>query len=130
MAAQPLAWFEATGLPEDAFQVAPLIHTYRAHQEGIHAGQILPIGEEPSGTSWTGFQSIADGSGYLILYREWNRRGSAHVKLWGLAGKTVRVQCVAGRGASFSDTVDAHGGLTFRLPEPFTFALYRYHVLD
>ena len=130
MAAQPLAWFEATGLPEDAFEIAPLIHTYRAHQGGIHAGQILPIGEEPSGTSWTGFQSISDGSGYLVLYREANRRGSARIKLWGLAGKTVRVRPLAGRGTAFSDVVDAYGGLTFRLPEPFTFALYRYQLFD
>jgi hypothetical protein len=129
MAAQPLAWFEATGLPEEAFDVAPLIRTYRAHQERIHAGQILPIGEEPSGASWTGFQSIGRGGGYLIVYREWNDRGSARFKLWQLAGKGVRAACVAGTGASFSDIVDAHGGLTFRLPEPFTFALYRYEVL-
>jgi len=130
MAAQPLAWFEATGLPEEAFDVAPLIHKYRAHQEQIHSGQILPIGQEPSGTSWTGFQSIGENCGYLLIYREWNDRGSARFRLWQLAGKAVRLACVAGRGAGFTDVVDAHGGLTFRLPEPFTFALYRYQVLE
>ena len=40
---------------------APLIRTYRGHQERIHAGQIFPIGEEPSGTGWTGFQSLPAG---------------------------------------------------------------------
>ena len=87
MMAQPLAWFEATGLPEEAFDIAPLIRTYRAHQERIHAGQIFPIGEEPSGTSWTGFQSLRGDEGYLIVYREHNDRSEARLRLWN-AGRT------------------------------------------
>ena len=131
MAAQPLAWFEATGLPEEAFEVAPLIRAYRAHQERIHAGQIFPIGEEPSGTSWTGFQSISrqGGEGYLLVYRERNDRESAGLELWDLAGQRLRCECVAGHGADFEGAVDAAGTLRVHLPGPFTFALYQYRVL-
>jgi len=128
MAAQPLAWFEATGLPEEAFEIAPMVRTYREHQVRLHAGQILPIGEEPSGTGWTGFQSMEVGSGYLLLYREWNEREEAQVALWGLAGATLRCTLVAGQGADFTAEVGPQGEITAHLPAPFAFALYRYEV--
>jgi alpha-galactosidase len=130
MMAQPLAWFEATGLPEEAFALAPTIAAYKEHQERIHAGRIFPIGEEPSGVSWTGFQSIRDASraGYLAVYREWNDRPSARLQLWDLVGAEVRCRAIAGQGADFADKVGEDGCLAFQLPAPLTFALYEYHV--
>jgi hypothetical protein len=128
--AQPLAWFEATGLPEEAFALAPAIAAYVEHQERIHAGRILPIGEEPSGVSWTGFQSIRDATraGYLALYREWNDRPCARLRLWDVAGNKVRCRAIAGQGADFTGTVGEDGCLAFQLPAPFTFALYEYRM--
>jgi hypothetical protein len=133
MAAQPLAWFEATGLPEQAFEIAPLIHTYRAHQQRIHAGQIWPIGEEPSGSSWTGFQSIgsrmcprSDKEGYLLVYREWNQRPQAQLRVWGLAGQTIEATCIAGKGDDMLAQVGEANEITFALSEPLSFALYAY----
>jgi hypothetical protein len=130
MAAQPLAWFEATGLPEQAFEIAPTIHDYRAHQSKIHAGRIWPIGEEPSGVSWTGFQSIGkqDGKGYFLVYRERNERPRAQLKVWGLAGQIVHTMCIAGQGEDMVSQVNTSGELTFSLPEPLSFALYAYRV--
>lgn len=128
MMAQPLAWFEASNLPPVAFDIAPLIRTYRQHQERIHAGQILPIGDEPDGTTWTGFQSIRDEGGYLLLFREYNQRESADLSLWGLPSRRITCKVVAGHGASFEAETDRAGQLTFRLPGPHTFALYEYAV--
>ena len=127
MMAQPLAWFEATGLPEEAFDIAPLARVYRKHQARIHAGWILPIGEEPNGTSWTGFQSVCDDEGYVVVYRERNQRPDASLRLWNLAKQTLRFTALAGHGDDFTATTDAEeGGVRFALPDPFTFALYRY----
>jgi hypothetical protein len=129
-----LALFEATGLPEEAFEIAPLVQTYRSHQNKIHAGQIWPIGEEPSGTSWTGFQSVEHridpqgDKGYLLLYREWNQRMEAQIKLWGLAGQTIRATSVAGQGKDFVAQAGSSGELWFSLPEPLSFALYSYRT--
>ncbi|MBN1640325.1 MAG: alpha-galactosidase [Anaerolineae bacterium] len=128
MAAQPLAWFEATGLPEEAFAIAPLVRTYRAHQARLHEGLILPVGEEPSGFSWTGFQSLRGDAGYLIVYREWTERAHARLRLWGLAGRQVEATCVAGYGRDFTAQVGADGELEVHLPAPFTFALYAYQA--
>jgi len=128
MMAQPLAWFEATGLPEDAFTAAPLIRTYREHQARIHAGRIFPIGAEPSGVGWTGFQSIRGDSGYLLVFREHNNRHKARLRLWDVGGRTIQGILVAGQGHDFTATADEDGCIEFRLPRPFSFALYTYHV--
>ncbi len=127
MMAQPLGWFEAAYLPEEAFSVAPLITEYRRQQERIHSGQIFPIGEEPSGTGWTGFQSIIDNQhGYLLVFRELNDQAQASLAVWNLAGKRVQCTHVLGHGADFAAMVSCEGKLAVQLPEVFTFALYEY----
>lgn len=73
LAAQPLAWMELTGLdPIATGALTDAIARYRRLQAEWQAGRILPIGDEPDGAAWTGFQSIAPGGcgGLLILYRE------------------------------------------------------------
>lgn len=126
MMAQPLAWFEASSLPEEAFAIAPLIRTYRRHMARIHANPILPIGEEPDGTGWTGFQSVGARSGYILVFREYNERPAAKLRLIGLAGRRIACRAVAGDARDFTATVDTDGRATFHLPQSFSFALYRY----
>jgi len=128
MMAQPLAWFEASGLPEEAFALAPTLKEYRRHQERIHAGRIFPIGEEPLGASWTGFQSVRADGGYVAVYRELNDRPSARVQLWRPPEDKVELRPVIGAGRKFSVTPDADGCLEFALAESFSYALYEYRV--
>lgn len=83
MAGQPLAWFEASNLPEEAFGIRDLMEKYKKVQYDFHQGTILPIGEEPSGRSWTGFQSLCHSkNGYLLIYREDNAREETWVETW------------------------------------------------
>lgn len=126
MMAQPLAWFEGTGLPEAAFALGDLVRDYRAHQLAIHAGQIFPFGEEPSGTGWTGFQSIRGEEGYVLIFREHNERPEALLELWGLADRHLTFEHVLGQGESFDVAADDRGGVTFVLAEAYSFALYSY----
>lgn len=128
MMAQPLAWFEASNLPEEAFELSDVIRVYRQHQEAIHAGRILPIGEEPCGTGWTGFQSCQGDRGYFAIYRELNDRASAALKVWGISGNKVACQAVLGDGDDLQGGVSADGRLELRLPRPLTFVLYEYQV--
>jgi hypothetical protein len=132
MMAQPLAWLEATGMPEGAFADPALIRTYRAHAQRIHAGHILPIGEAPDGTGWTGFQSVAPGgrSGYLLVLREANTRAEARLATLLPPGSTVLLTPVAGHGAPGRLTVSPSGEIPLTLPAPHTFALYAYHLQD
>ncbi len=126
MPAQPLAWFEGSGLPEEAFEAADIIRIYRRHQRRIHSGMIFPIGEEPTGTGWTGFQSIVDeSSGYVLVFREYTRRKSAGLRLRRAEGAEVALTPVLGCGSALrapSETIE------FALPEPLSYALYAYRL--
>ncbi len=130
MMAQPLAWFEAGNLPEEAFSAAPVIAAYRQHQARIHSGRIFPVGQEPSGLGWTGFQSILDHEqGYLLIFREWNEQPQASLRLWNVAGRRLQCDHVTGHGVDFTGVVDAGGALNVQLPAPFSFALWTYRVV-
>lgn len=130
MMAQPLAWFEGTGLPEEAFALKDVLLRYREHALAMHSGLVLPLGDEPSGLGWTGFQSIADArSGYVLIFREDNPRGQRRLALYGgEGGCRYRLTLVVGAGTDQTVTVDSDGRIDFALPQPRSYALYRYMI--
>lgn len=131
IAGQPLAWMEASNLPEEAFETGKLIHRYTEIQEDIHKGTILPVGDEPSGRSWTGFQSIKDSrSGYFIIYHEDNESASAMVKTWLDGGVEVTLEPVMGDGKADKVKADNEGRLCFKLAGMNSFAVYKYLITD
>lgn len=129
MAAQPLAWFEGSGLPNEAMAVKRLISDYKNIQHDFHLGTILPIGDEPSGRSWTGFQSINGKTGYLLIFRENNPNKKAAIKTW-LAEKT-RVKCtpVLGNAKSMTRTIGSDGIIEAELANENDFVMYKYEIL-
>lgn len=129
MAAQPLAWMEASNLPEEAYSTAPLIEKYKEISMDFHEGVILPVGEEPSGMSWTGFQSLtSESEGYMLVFREENDRKSCEVRTWLPEGSSVRLTPVCGSGKAITAKVGPDGSVRFSLPESNSFALYSYIV--
>ncbi len=129
MAGQPLAWMEASNLPEEAFSIKPLVDAYRAVQHDFHSGVILPVGDEPDGRSWTGFQSITgDGEGYLLLYRELNDRPQSSVATWLHEGSEVSLTRVLGNGRDQSVIAGRDGAIPVTLDSPNDFVMYRYTV--
>ncbi|MVM36688.1 alpha-galactosidase [Spirosoma sp. HMF3257] len=131
MMAQPLAWFEATGLPAEAFQTAKLIQTYRTNQTQIHAGNIFPIGDEPSGKGWTGFQSVVtDKEGFLLIFREDSPEAQNVIKTWLPASKRISLQPMVGVGKAIDIVVTKENRLPITLPTVNSFGLYRYKVLN
>lgn len=129
MAAQPLAWFEGSGLPKEAMEVKKLISGYKKIQHDFHLGTILPIGDEPSGRSWTGFQSINGKTGYLLIFRENNPDKKASFKTW-LAEKT-RIKCtpVLGNAKSMTRTIGRDGIIEAELAHENDFVMYKYEIL-
>jgi hypothetical protein len=125
MMAQPLGWFEAQKMGELTEELSPLIKKYREYQADIHRGIILPIGSEPDGTQWTGFQSIHDGYGYLAVYREFNEQQEYKFSLHDLGDCKVKYRCLLGHGKDFI----ADGSPVINLPGKFSFALYRYELI-
>lgn len=137
LAAQPLGWFEAQSLPDDhVATVGPLIRAYLPHQAAFHDGWIRPVGDAPSGTGWTGFQSVTgEDTGYWLVLREWTARNEGTYRLAGLTGRRLRFERVLeGPGAGSMLTFDVvptdHRGETglvsTPLSTPYAFVLYRY----
>ena len=131
MMAQPLAWFEATGLPAEGFQTGKIIRTYRTVQNQLHSGQIFPIGDEPSGKGWTGFQSVvSDKEGFLLIFREDTTTWKHVIKTWLPAGKRVRLEPLIGAANGVELAVSTENMLETTLPTPNSFGFYKYKVLD
>ena len=131
MAAQPLAWFESTGLPENALKDPDLINKYRNHQCDFHAGQVYPIGDEPSGRSWTGFQSVGNKMGYFIILRELNNENSRTVKTRLHEGCKVKLEAQFGHQFRAKIiTVGKEGTVLFELPEENSFSFIKYTIIS
>lgn len=129
MAAQPLAWFEGTGLPSEAITIGGnIIRKYRQIQYDFHSGNIFPMGDEPSGQSWTGFQSIQEGKGYFLVFREASESQKAEIKTWLSGGSMIECTPVIGKGKVFRAKVGINGAVIFTLPEKNSFSLYSYSL--
>ena len=71
MMAQPLAWMEVSQLEDIPSNFYDLVKQYKQVAKEIHSGIILPMGQEPSGSSWTGFLSIGkENQHFLLIFRE------------------------------------------------------------
>lgn len=131
MMAQPLAWMEASGLPDEAFALRDVVEKYRTEvQTDLHEGIIMPIGEEPSGRSWTGFQSVRGSEGYILVFREDNKSGAEALNTYLGPGSQTVFEAVLGSGETFTATVGANGSVRFSLPEKNSYALYRYKTIS
>lgn len=139
----PLAWMELSSLDEaQVANLSAIIHAIKPYHKDILAGQVMPIGQEPSGVSWTGLQSITSPtSGYILVMREWNDESSFAMKLWGIpAGASLRLTELVRMDekdvvlAQTEATVtllasENNGKYVFNRPAPFTFAIFRYELL-
>ena len=129
MAGQPLAWMEASGLPEEALGIGALIERYKEVQHDFHRGVILPVGDEPSGRSWTGFQSVDGERGYLIFFREQNPDRKARIETWLPENSKVRLTPVLGSGKAAVQKTGRRGTLEVELPAPNDYTMYRYELI-
>jgi alpha-galactosidase len=134
----PLAWMELTRLAEQQMDcLSRTIQALKPYHAEILAGQVLPIGEEPSGASWTGLQSICSPThGYVLIFRELHESDSAAMKLWGVSGVVNVTELMR---MDVKDEViipqsqlqmvwesTPQGEYVVTRPAPFTFVMYRY----
>ncbi|HEC42201.1 MAG TPA: alpha-galactosidase [Bacteroides sp.] len=129
MAGQPLAWFESSGLPEEAYHINSLIESYKKVMSEFHQGYIFPIGEMPDGGSWTGFQSILnEHSGYFLIYRENNSNESFEIQTYLSPDSGVKLEKILGYGDNFDCLTGRNGEISFNLSGEFTYGLFHYVV--
>lgn len=129
MAGQPLAWFEGTGLTNEGLKIKNLISAYKKVQHDFHSGVILPIGEEPSGRSWTGFQSLKEDSGYFIFYRENTVNAIGQIKTWLKEGTKVKCTPILRKGKIIKKTIGHQGSIDVELAEVNDFVMYKYEII-
>lgn len=95
MFASPLAWCEVSKLDNYAIEcLKVMIALYNHHKDDINKGDVFPIGNRPDGHSFTGFQSHnhAEGTGYLLMFRENNNDETFKYKLNFLKSKNIKAQ--------------------------------------
>jgi hypothetical protein len=127
LAGQPLAWLEGTRLPAEALQIERHISSYKKVQHDFHSGIILPAGDEPSGRSWTGFQSLKGAKeGYFIFFREDHPDEKACLKTWLPEGVTVSCVPLIGHAKPMQQTTGRGGTLEVELPTINSFVMYKY----
>jgi len=129
MAGQPLAWFEGSGLPDEALSIKNLINDYKKIQHDFHSGTILPVGDEPSGKSWTGFQSINGDKGYLLVFRENNPEQQTTIETWFKKGEKIRCKPILGNGEIKTNTTGKKGMVEVEIPRVNDFVLFEYELI-
>ena len=131
LVAQPLAWMELSQLPREAGRLSSLLEKYTSYRHKIHQGTILPVGDEPGGYGWTGFQSLVnDKEGYLLVFREHHPDTEQELKTWLMGDQNYQLTGLLGDLKTMVVRTSEHGKLKFDLPAPFSFALYHYERVD
>ncbi len=126
--AQPLAWLEASNLPEEAYSIAPLVKKYTGIMADLHKGSIMPIGEEPNGVSFTGFQSSQDKSGYLIIYRERTESNTQTLQTSLPKNENVVIEDVHKSNPNSYVKYNSNGSVEAKLGASDSFILVKYTV--
>ena len=128
MFASPLLWFAPSRLKEKTAEAfSRVIKLHRKYASEIFAGEVLPIGEEPSGKAVTGLVSHnADkDSGLIIVYREKKAAESADIKLSFLKGD-YKLTELSPEGEAKSEFGVKNGVLSVKLEKAASWKLFRY----
>jgi alpha-galactosidase len=124
MVANPLGWFEVSGLSEGYVSaLAPLVTVWKRERANLQGGTIIPIGQQPDGMAWTGFASLSakESGGYLLLFRELNNEPEFNLDVVDLFHQKLSATVLAGRGA-----VEMKGhDIKVRIPEKLDFLWIR-----
>ena len=72
MLSNPLFWMEMQFLSDSRIsELSEVMSVWKEHRERFAISDVIPIGDKPSGRSFTGFCVSADGKAdYLLLFRE------------------------------------------------------------
>ncbi|MDY4975421.1 MAG: alpha-galactosidase [Clostridia bacterium] len=77
MAANPLIWMEMSSLSEeDCWVLKDAISLYRTYRDKLQRALVSPIGQKPSGMSFTGFLAELEQEGFLLVFREMTEEDS------------------------------------------------------
>ncbi|GIM54506.1 alpha-galactosidase [Capnocytophaga cynodegmi] len=123
MMGQPLAWMEATGLPNEAFSVVKLINLWKKERSEMQMGVVHPLGEMPNGYHFTGFVSYTKNKTYVLLFRENTSQNIATFKLPLGEVKNKKFVKIAGEG-NFINAKNTDFEVSFSAPFQFLWGFF------
>ena len=111
--------------------VKNVLSIYKKHREKILSGYVYPVGNQPDGTGWTGFQCIcSDQEGYLTVFREMNSDDEAFAfRLNVPAGKNIKLTALY-QGADAILNPDDNGAYLFSGLSRGSWAFFHYEVCE
>ncbi len=130
MVSHPLLWFEASNLfPEDALRLKRIIAAWKPHREALFHAETVPVGDEPDGTSFTGFLAkTGEKEGYLILLREKNGKDEAVFRLPLPAGRIETALLASNGEGGTGGEIGPEGQLTARFSKKNQYLFLRYRL--
>jgi len=132
MVSNPLVWMEMSHLDENDIEpLSRIISVFRQHAKSLYYADVHPIGQQPDGFSFTGFQAkINDKEGYLILLKEAADSDNFYYKLEGLNKTTLNLELLASNGKLECDPLIGEDGcLHVNFKGKRKYAFYKYSVL-
>lgn len=126
MAANPLAWFENSGLTDaQILGLAPLVELWKQERQAMLACDIIPVGADPDGTACAGFLFIeADAPAYALLFRQLTDQTDWHFDLTCMGLPRISGKAHALRGDGNLEL--AEGQLSVSISEPLKFGFFRF----
>jgi len=123
----PILFQQVQFLSADARRaLREMISVYKRHREAMYDCLVYPIGSKPDNASWTGFQFVNGGRGYIVLFRELhNPSGRETVRLKFLQNCDLAVTNVI-NGETRTIAVDRDGSAPFSIPHACGYVWYRY----
>jgi len=126
--ASPLYWGEPARLPKGArAEIRKVLELHGKISGALAASHTFPVGEEPNGRRWTGFQAVNPGSaeGLLLAFRENTTSDRFEFDLpHGDASGPLALECLSHPEPSVR-AADARR-VAIHIPRPNDFRLFRY----
>ncbi|OGV52629.1 MAG: hypothetical protein A2017_20725 [Lentisphaerae bacterium GWF2_44_16] len=130
--ASPLCWaypseFDAASRKS----VRRVMELHKKIRNELYESVVIPVGEEPSGKSWSGFQAhnFRKNSGLLIVYREMSRENKWIFSLKYLNGKKVLLEEIPAEGKPVTHAFKGNAEFQISLETENSFRLYKYKVV-
>ena len=127
----PILFMELKYLSSKARElIARVVTPYREHRERMFDGYVYPIGNEPSGRTWTGFQCVLPDrrEGYITVFRELESRVTERaIRLWCVPDGRVRLTDLMTGTESECSIVDS--SIRFTMEDAPEFR-YLHYVID
>ena len=124
MLSNPLFWMEMQFLPENRrAELRDIMGVFREHRDRLARLDVRPIGDKPSGRSFTGF-AVTGGTGnaeYLLIFRELTDSDEAKIKAPIPKGASAQLLATNSTGGVRLD----EGEISIRLDNPRSYAFIR-----